>query len=800
MLEHRIEEDLAKSGLIPSDIRASEFGNPERAACNIPPQIQGYQIPYYDIDGKPIPFYRVRAFDFEPKYKQVKNTGNYLYFPKGVRALIEKEGYVIITEGEKKAAKAFKEGFPCVALSGVDSWKNRTMTLPEGTKFSRVPGKDQISVKMTNELQDAVEFEAELAHGLQPLIDLIVSRNLFVIFCYDSDVNGVSFPVQRALANLAFEVRYKGVGFHKIKQLILPKQEEKVGIDDYLAQRGRNAFQELVTATLAKKKGFPQHPNVQEYIAKRLGVAGKLQRKEVQQVAICVLADLDMRGSRLRNKNTGDMFFFDDATRTLMDASLRRNQQDVLIDTPFSRYLWRTYGIGPADIRVLTWLATLFTSEDPIGEAEPSKVIAVKGDTICYQLNDGQYLAVSGNAAKPFEVRNNGSDGVLFESGLVEPIVAADLLRECERQLKEPYKPLWPQVLSQVRLKEKPHQVELLSMLFYLSPWLNRWRGTQLPIEMAIGEPGSGKSSLYELRLLTLIGTAALRNAPNDLKDWYASICSTGGLHVVDNLQMSDKVLRQRLSDEMCRLVTESVPRIEMRKYFTNKDLVKLPIYVTFGITAVSQPFHNADLMQRSVIIEFDKGEEVVEYESRWSNVQLDRFGGRVRWLAHHITVLHRFLRSVSKLWDERYRAKYRLMHVEQALIVMARTLGFDDTWIPDYLASATMQATTDADWAFEGICEFAREFASSERNLGKRFDASDISDWAQAEDEYKQCIQLTNTRSLGRYLKSHKQMLAIACGWKEMGKYGNRDTYTIEKLPSFRTNGAAKEGQKIEP
>lgn len=780
-----IVADLEASGLEASDIRARLMANPEHAATNVPMGVSGYVIPYYDLESVPIAFYRCRMFDFDPKYKQTRNTPNHIYLPRGVKKLILDHKYVIITEGEKKAACAVKNGFPCVAVSGVDSWKNRTLTLPEGTKFHPVPGKEQISVKMGDLDFSSIEEESTLATGLTNLIDLVSGIKGKFVICYDTDLEGVSVDVQRAAAGLGFELRYKGIQFQNIKQLILPKEgDRKWGIDDYIVDRSADKFDSLVNECLASERNFPRHPNVQDYISKRLG-RSKLGRKESQQVALAILADLDVRGNRLRNSGTGDMYFFDNATRELMDATLRRSAQDLLVDTPFGRYLWKSYGLGPSDVRVLTWVTTMFTAEDPVGLCEPSKVIAIRGDTICYQINDGQYVAVGSGTDKPFRVLNNGAEGVLFTSGLVKPIDAAALQAELNKQLKAPIVPLWPKVLSEVRLKNRDKFATLIGMLFYLSPWINRWRGTQLPIEMALGEPGAGKSSVYEVRLQILVGSPDLRNAPGDLKDWYASIASTGGLHVTDNVQMMDKFLRQRLSDEMCRLVTEPVPHVEMRKYYTNSDLVRVPIYSCFAITAVQQPFHNADLMQRSVIIEFDKGVDQVDYVSRWSTMQLDKYGGRTAWLAHHLVVLHKFLVEAVKTWDNSYRAKYRLMNVEQAFIVLAKVLGIESSWIPEYLTGGVMDATRGADWAFEGICEFCTDHIRDNPGTYKtiRITSAVISSWAMDNDEFSQCIQLTNARSLGRYIQSHKQQLAEIAGLRYHGKYGNRDFFHVEEV-----------------
>ena len=122
-IAEQIKQDLALSGLTLDDIRARALDMTERAACGLAPIVDGYVIPYYDLIGKPLPFYRTKLFKHDIKYKQIKNTANHVYFPptflKRQQAL--KKNYVIITEGEKKALCAVKYGFPTVGLGGVDS-------------------------------------------------------------------------------------------------------------------------------------------------------------------------------------------------------------------------------------------------------------------------------------------------------------------------------------------------------------------------------------------------------------------------------------------------------------------------------------------------------------------------------------------------------------------------------------------------------------------------------------------------------------------------------------------------------
>jgi ABC-type oligopeptide transport system ATPase subunit len=308
----------------------------------------------------------------------------------------------------------------------------------------------------------------------------------------------------------------------------------------------------------------------------------------------------------------------------------------------------------------------------------------------------------------------------------------------------------------------------------------------QLPIEMVIGESGSGKSTLCELRLAIVTGQPKLRNSPTDLKDWHASIASTGGLHVTDNVQLVDRNLRQRLSDEICRIITEPEPTIEQRKLYTNADVVRLPVRSVFVITSIQQPFQNADLLQRAFILELDKmanedgDHPEIMYDSEWRQHQLDAFGGREAWVAHHLDVLQRFFKLVKAKWDPKYRAKHRLIHFEQAMLLMAEVFGIEASWIPKYLAAIVDNTLSESDWTFEGIKMFVDTQGAHYYSTAKVFAANDISEWAKYEDDFSACEMLTNPRRLARYLQTHKSVIAISCCLVEAGKKSNKQMYKI--------------------
>jgi len=790
--------DLAKSTLVPEDIGARQLQTIECAALGIPGSSIGYVIPYFDLQGKPRAFYRAKLFNSTVKYRQPKNTANTLYFPRNLRKCLEesKGKYIIICEGEKKAAAAVKAGIPAVALGGVDSWKNRTFIIPEGSDMAKAFNAKDINVKIPAGSDEIGESGlAPLATGFIEWIDFCVAHKLHVIISFDSDEeDGWKFDVQRAAASLAYELRYRGIPFGNIHQMVLPRIDEfeKTGLDDYIAHEGVETLKALIAKTLSRQKStFPNHPNVREYVNRKLQKT-KMTRKEAQNAALALLSDLDSNGRRLRSDAESQMYYFENGTRKLIKVSMNAGNKGLLHESGFGQLLYGRYGLSAADGRVLTWLDAQFNAELPIEPVNPHRIIARPNpgeDVIRYQISDGQYIKVSASraAGDMVEICQNGDDGFLFESGLVEAVDAEELMAEIQKQRALPITPWWVDVLNTVRLKDDEKNKMLVAYLYYISPWLYKWRGTQLPVELIIGESGSGKSSLCEHRLNVLTGRPDLRNAPSDLKDWHASITNAGGLHVTDNVNLVDKNLRQRLSDEICRLVTEPDPHIEMRKLYSNNELIRIPARIVFALTAIQQPFQQADLLQRSIVVELDKNASAtdgnVTYEYSWVKDQMDRFGGRTAWLAHHIVVLEKFFETVKIGWNPSYKAQHRLMNVEQALSTMAKVFGDDGAWIPSYMSGSSASNISEADWVLEGLLAFATMWP---RNPGYKpgmpFCASDISDWAKSHDDYEECGPLINSRKLGKYLITHASMVNQLTGIIAGNKANNRQMFKIRQ------------------
>lgn len=805
MTTHRelMVEDLAKSGLSPEDIEARPIDIEARVACGISDDLgSGYLIPYYDIYGNPIEFYRLRMFKRKVKYLQAKSSANHVYFPKNFMKVFSanKGRYVLVMEGEKKAALACKLGFPAIGFGGVDSWKTRSIIIPKDAELD-VRENGAIAVKIPAGTTVVEDIVSPYAMGFSEFLELCQMQNTTVVICYDSDVDSkVHTNVQKAAAKLGFELRGRNFPATRIRQLLLPfvgeKSAGKTSFDDYIMHPdgGLAKFAVLLQKTMDAPSAFPRHPEMREYITKVLQRA-KVPRKEMHDLSLAIMAELDAKGVRMLAPEEERMYYFDREHLELMRVPLNAPNPGALQDSPFGKLLYRDYGISPAaDSRLVDWLGAQFGSEAPVQPVSPKRIFGRNSfaeDSIRVQISDGEYIEVSGDLEEPLKVFRNGDQGILFEKGHVIGIDSKEVMRAYHDLKDKPLKNWWREVLEDVRLESQGKSADLISYLYYISPWLHRWRGTQLPVEICIGESGSGKSTLFELRLGILTGDSKLRNPPNDVRDWQASIANTGGLHVSDNVQLLDKQLRQKLSDEICRLVTEPNPMIEFRKLYSDAGIARMYISTVFAFTAIVMPFMNADLIQRSHVIRLDKmpdQEKEIWYEMNWGQMQLERYGGRAYWLAHQLLVIHKFFARLNK-WDSKYRAKHRLINYEQSMRAIAEIFGeTDTTWIPDAITNAMNANIGKTDLALEGLKAFSDDWAS--KHADRLFTVKEIAEWVSISDEYDTCEILKNTRSLGRYITNNKHMVKTVGCIVEQGKYANTMRYKV--ISPGKVNGHA--------
>ena len=802
-----LKRDLDKSGLAPEDLGAYVAQEAEIAAIGLKPYLYlgngpavhspGYVIPYYDVRGLRVPFYRVKLFHPGPKgarYLQPGNTGSWVYFPQQFYALLQqslKLGIkvpIIITEGEKKAAKAVQSGFVACALGGIYNWRSKTVILPEDTVLAK--SRDgQIIAKLKGDLiqTPTVDRRGVLASGMKSLIEMIIQHDLQVIIVFDSDMP-INLDVQKAAAELAFELRFNGVSTKNIRQLQLSTPlGAKMGLDDYLLASGATKFHEQISKCLKQRSSYPTHPNIRELVGRTLDT--RIERSEFKELALMILADMDVHGIRMLDKSTGTPFYFDIRTKVLMPVNLLHHHEEPLHETKFGEYLYRQYDISQADGRLITWLAAGFTGEEPVETVDPKSVFTLTKDGLAFQIDDGHYIFISSDPKEPAVVHTNGTNGILFRAGQVEPIDGPALVRKVHQELmwlKEApsFDDFYWNLASKQFKWVNPRDSTIMTILSYISPWLQRWQGAQLPVELMIGEPGSGKSSMYSLRLEVLTGRAALRNQPTDIRDWYASITSQNGMHVTDNVAFATKEIKQRISDEMCRLVTEPAPTVEMRKLFTTSENLRIPVHIVFAMTAIQQPFVNADIMQRSVIMELSAIGEM--HSSDWNGMELRKRGGRIGWLGHQFAILHTFFAKVrsegTNFWDPTYKSKHRLAHFEQLFRAMGSVLNIPDLdELAKSLSDSSQNQVSEHDWTMEMLKAYNASYIREQLvNPKKLHTTQDISLWAGEQSEFEDNQIATSPRRLARYIKSHSYMVQHLAGYEELGKLGNRQTYRL--------------------
>lgn len=171
-----------------------------------------YQKVYEQRNGG-LPGSRKKA----PKYMQKANTLPMVYFPKinntdWIAISEDVTSPIIITEGEFKAAKATKDGFPTIGLGGVSSWRS---------------------------MKHGIEFLGSLK--------LITWAKRYVYIVFDSDY--VTNPqVCAELHKLSEYLDYIGAFVYIVS---LPHvadggKANKVGLDDFLVANGPAQFRDLL--------------------------------------------------------------------------------------------------------------------------------------------------------------------------------------------------------------------------------------------------------------------------------------------------------------------------------------------------------------------------------------------------------------------------------------------------------------------------------------------------------------------------------------------------------------------------
>lgn len=162
------------------------------------------------------------------KYVKPKGQTSRLFRPLDLSPdiLLNPKKAIILTEGDKKAIKAVQEGFPCLSLGGVWSWK-------------RTPEKELESSDIFNpDKWEEIICEADII----PDIANANFENKEIFLCYDNDMWS-KLQVKQALYCLAAYLMYEKKA--KVRIITLPEGDAK-GLDDYLVANETKQFKILM--------------------------------------------------------------------------------------------------------------------------------------------------------------------------------------------------------------------------------------------------------------------------------------------------------------------------------------------------------------------------------------------------------------------------------------------------------------------------------------------------------------------------------------------------------------------------
>lgn len=791
-------DDLKKSGLSDATIIRSKIvddssGNKDAVRILRNAGVghgEGYIIPYVgyiDSRGEAIlqtttgPHYRIKLFEGNIKYVQRAGTGNHVYIPPTLPLNWATSGTpLIITEGEKKSLKAVQEGFNCIAVGGVWSWKNRTFSMPadQVTRTESVIKPQQPSSTSAERITVRVDnyYDAKvIGDGVAPEMALIPWDDREVVILFDTDSREVSrIAVQQAAFELGMYLEEQGA---RVVQIKLPldstRDGGKIGLDDFLMADASNV-EWLRGQIEGHRNSFPSPANARRFVQIQLNSKDVNRHKPNWSAAKAIMAAIDDAGVRYRDTQ-GFNYYFDNQTLTLHKFTFAE-----IAGSSFGDLLVAKFGLSNASRAVMLNLEGMYTGRG-CEFVTPHKVISHSDTAIYYQLSNSRIAKVE---AKEISVVNNGTDGQLFLP--VEGDIPIDeqqivgLTPALGGQGKKLFRPRWLKVLETVNLQpigelDIGDSRKLLTCIMYMSPWLLRWRGTQLPIEIAVAEPNSGKTFLYNLRRGILTGNPSLQGMPNDFRAFVSSVQNASGLWVCDNLGHTNREYWERLNDELARLVTEPSPTIELRQLYTTSNVARIPVQCTFAVTSIRNPLTKPDLVQRSIVFEL----AAIPMGKRNSNWYTQLLGERTEFIAEHLNVLHQFMKLAEEEWEPNYLSSYRLVNFEQSLRLVGKVLGFDSESMGRIVLALPKLVSSiieDVDVVIQGLGEFGR------LRPGSTVQVSEVVTWAMSDmlETYSGNHTLTNVIRLGKYIKSHASDIEMITGIK----YERRHNTTWLTIP----------------
>ena len=489
------------------------------------------------------------------RYLQQAATEPALYIPKEVRLALDMQSAaelpVLITEGEKKALKAFKEGFHDnklwvpVGLGGVWNW-TKTITV-------------------RNEKKQRDEQKKVI---IRDLVDLPI-QNKTVYICFDGDKK-TNDNVQQAENELSYYLTSKKNC--KVLSIDLPNSYK---LDDFIVKYGLEDFQKLIEEA--------SNLNLLKFEIKMIrALPGLTSRDKLDKIANIVVDD-QRETAKLFNNNSGTY------------AYMRRSHQLLQVeDEHYAMLIADKYGLYRGDHEFNSIHGKIEEEAFFRGKHINVKHFAYYDNGLFLYNNNGRVTHVTTNSINTVD---NGFNDIYFKhkNGYQEITYIPNCVGYLEKYL-------WQAANfqeSDVTLLGHSHQLLLLKIWLYTLFFPNLM--PTKPILVMTGDYGSGKSTIQRLVGKLLFGNSFNVSTLQGEKDFLTSVISKHYL-VYDNVDVDIEWVRNAIAS----LATGF--KIEVRRLYTNMEMFEADPIAYLALNSMTQTLYKRpDIANRLLIFRTKK-------------------------------------------------------------------------------------------------------------------------------------------------------------------------------------------------
>ena len=738
--EHQLHQDhfqdLRRSGLSDATIARMGFIALRPHDIKFPDVETAYTIPYHDLEGRINGFARQRLFPprktkdgHTQKYSQPAGTTAHLYLPPLVpwrELATDPTKLIVITEGEKKAAKACQEGLPAIGVAGERCWRSR---IDDGEAIS-IPDLDQF---------------------------IWAGRQIDIVPDSDAWKPEKLLNVLSGFFALAKELQKRGAHVSLVK---LPDLGHgKIGLDDWLCVPGASVadWEKLEHIGLSDER-FGRLTAWYQRWQRRQDRAAELAASELAQevntvrlgegktfeknrdIAHLALESLARMGSILRTQD-GDLLFFDQSNKLL----------EPLDGPDFQAKMCDLLGLNPIEAETRFVSAEILKTARLRGERKTVHQFSYwdcESKRLHISRNDGTMFVLDGTTISEAD---NGENGVLFKADTSSAPIAADL-----NALPIVFESIFEGLSLDGDDVQTKHACALLKTwmltIFFLEALPVR------PILVLVGEQGSGKTSLARRMGLVLYGprfqVGGFMKDQNGEGDFLAAVTNQRFI-VFDNADSSISWL----PDHIARIATGVA--INRRQYHTTNTLVTYTPNCFMVMTSRDTRWNRGDVTQRLLPI---KLHAIAKGNIPESTLQQSILATREKIWGSMLNVLNSIVARLRSA-PVSFTSHHRLADFDQLGRVIADTLGLGSDFINAMTNLNQTQQTllAEGNERFEIVASWLRD-PSNPYGGGASITGEDLFHALRSRYHDERGFPFKNPTALATWIGMNKELIQTQC------------------------------------